>query len=228
MISVIIPTYNEETFIGWLVHYLQTYGGDYIAEIIVSDGGSRDETILLAEKAGAIAITSPLKSRAAQMNFAASKATGNILYFIHADCIPPVTFATDIIYAVKAGYGVGRYRTKFISNAFLLKVNAFFTRFDLFICYGGDQTLFLTSKLFTQLKGFDVSKVIMEDYDITSRAKEQSPYKIFSKAVLVSARKYKLGGWLQVQLANFTAVRSYKKGLPSEQIASTYRKTLHL
>lgn len=228
MISIIIPTYNEAAHISSLVLFLKMHGSSDIAEIIVSDGGSTDKTIELASAAGAIAYKSPQKGRANQMNFAASKATGDILYFVHADTIPPDTFATDIMHAVEAGYDSGRYRTKFRSDLLLLKLNAFFTKFDLFFCYGGDQTFFITKKMFTDLNGYNTSKVIMEDYDITERAKKKGLYKIFDKPALVSARKYAINSWLLVQLANYHAVQSYKKGVPIEEIAATYKKKLRL
>ncbi len=195
-------------------------------EIIVSDGGSSDATLALAEKAGAVVYTSPGKGRAAQMNYAASKSSGSILYFIHADTIPPDSFAGDIIAAVQEGYQAGRYRTRFFSDKFLLKVNAFFTRFDMFMCYGGDQTFFITTELFNALNGYDPSKIIMEDYDLTGRAKQKGRYKIFRKAALVSARKYELNSWLQVQRANYLAVQAYKKGVPTQEIANSYKKML--
>lgn len=228
MVSVIIPTYNEAKVIEDLVWFLKANAGIYDTEIIVSDGGSTDKTIELAENAGATVLKCSQKGRASQMNFGASKSTGSILYFVHADCIPPKGFAKDIMDAVNAGYDVGRYQTKFISTNLLLKINAFFTRFDMFSCYGGDQTLFITKDLFTKLNGYDVSKLIMEDYDITSRAKEKARYMIFNRSVLVSARKYELNSWLRVQKANYKAVQQYKKGISTQQIANTYKKMLHL
>lgn len=226
MISVIIPTYNEASNIEGLILILKKNGGSFLLEIIVSDGGSSDATIALAAKAGAVVYTSPGKGRAAQMNHAVSKSSGNILYFVHADTIPPASFASDITTAVQEGYQAGRYRTRFLSERFLLKLNAFFTSFDMFMCYGGDQTFFITKKLFNSLNGYDISKIIMEDYDITIRAKEKARYKIFDKPTLISARKYELNSWLRVQRANYKAVQDYKKGVATSKIAENYKKAL--
>jgi len=226
MISVIIPTYNEAGYIVNLVNYIKQHAGASPIEIIVSDGGSLDETAAIAANAGAIILHSPQKGRAAQMNFGASKASGDIFYFVHADCIPPTSFIADIKNAAANNFDAGRYRTKFMSNSFLLQLNAYFTRFHLFHCYGGDQTLFINRQLFEKLHGFDETKLIMEDYDITERAIKKGRYKIMEKSVLVSARKYENNSWMRVQKANYKAVQMYKKGAPSSLIAKEYNTSL--
>ncbi len=225
-ISIIIPALNEATNISKLIGYLFMHGNATIAEIIVVDGGSTDNTIVLAAAAGARVEASPKKGRAAQMNIGASLATGDIFYFVHADTIPPVTFALDIIKAVNDGFGIGRYRTSFISGDWKLKMNAFFTRFDLFACYGGDQTLFITIKLFQQLNGYNDALLIMEEYDLTVRAKEVGKYKIFPDAALVSARKYEGNSWFSIQRANYAIVKMYKKGVPQSQIMERYNQLI--
>lgn len=227
-ISVIIPTYHEADGIAKLVHYLKMYGGKEILEIIISDGGSADQTLQLASEAGAIAVKSPNKGRAAQMNHGASLAKGEVLYFVHADTFPPACFASDILKAIENGYGFGRYQTRFDSNKKILLFNAWFTRFDLFICYGGDQTLFMTRSLFEKIEGFNAEMRIMEDYDIVTRAKSTGArYKIFGSAALVSARKYETNSWWRVQTANYEIIRMYKKGASQEQMANRYKQLLN-
>jgi rSAM/selenodomain-associated transferase 2 len=226
-ISIIIPTYNEAASIAKLIAYLQLHGKDNVAEIIISDGGSTDETLTIAEQSGAVALISPQKGRAAQMKHAAAKASGDILYFVHADSFPPVNFTADITKAVNSGFDFGRYRTKFDSSNFLLKINAWFTRFNWFICYGGDQTLFVTKKLFTQSGGFKNELLIMEEYEFCDRLMKGHKYKIFTDSTLISARKYEGRSWLQVQLANRKAVKLFKKGASQEEIVKTYKAMLN-
>lgn len=225
-ISIIIPTYNEAENIAALIIFLKNNSNNSVAEIIVSDGGSNDDTVSLSKAAGAITFTSPQKGRAAQMNYGSSKATGDILYFVHADTFPPASFATDIIEAVKNNFDCGRYQTKFNSKKWIYKFNAFFTRFDWFICYGGDQTFFITKKLFTELGGFKNEMMIMEEYDLTARAKQQGHYKIFNKTTLISIRKYEGRTWWQVQMANRKAIQLFKSGASQQQIADQYKLML--
>lgn len=110
------------------------------------------------------------------MNFGAAAAKGTILYFVHADCLPPANFIDDIEAAVNTGFDCGRYRTKFNSPKLRYKFNAFFTRFNWFICYGGNQTFFIARWLFDAIKGVDNSMKIMEEYDLTTRAKKLEHY----------------------------------------------------
>lgn len=225
-ISIIIPTYNEAAYIGKLVIYLLKHGREQVGEIIVSDGGSNDETIAIAEQAGATVLISPNKGRAAQMNLGAINASGDILYFVHADCFPPVNFALDIIKAVTDGYDFGRYRTKFDSKRFLLKTNAWFTRFNLFICYGGDQTMFITRELFERSGGFKNELLVMEEYEFAERLMKIGRYKIFRDSALVSARKYNGRSWLQVQRTHHKVAYLFKKGVNQEEIVRIYKAML--
>ena len=80
MISVIIPTLNEAETIEGLLRSLYAAGAE---EIVVADGGSSDAT---AEVASAYAkvVRSP-RGRAAQMNYGARHASGDVLWFLHAD-----------------------------------------------------------------------------------------------------------------------------------------------
>ena len=225
-ISIIIPVHNEADNIGKLIAFLQKHGGEYVAEIIISDGGSTDETVAIAQQAGVTAFFSPQIGRAAQMNFGVTKATADILYFIHADCLPPENFAVDIIDAVENGFSFGRYRSKYNSSNFMLRINAWFTRFNWFICYGGDQTLFITRKLFEQSGGFKSDLLIMEEYEFCEHLMKLGRYKIFSAPALISARKYKGRSWLKVQLANRKVVQLYKKGASQEDIVKIYKQML--
>ncbi len=225
-ISIIIPTYNESENIGKLVRYLILSSNRSVVDFIVSDAGSSDNTIGIAKKAGANAVLSPQKGRAAQMNYGAGIAKGDILYFIHADCFPPEGFVEDIEVAVNTGYDLGRYRTKFDSDKTMLKINAWFTRFDLSVCMGGDQTLFIKRSLFEECKGFREDMKIMEEYEFCNRARQSGRYKIFKGEALVSARKYDTNSWLQVQLAHSKIVGMYNKGASQQKMLDTYKQML--
>ncbi|MEP6713628.1 MAG: TIGR04283 family arsenosugar biosynthesis glycosyltransferase [Ferruginibacter sp.] len=227
MISIIIPVYNEEANIKKLLAYLHQHNNGIINEIIVSDGGSTDATFSVAAAAGAVVVASPEIGRAAQMNYGARLATGAVLYFIHADTFPHPSFFDDIKKAVEEEFEFGRYRTKFDSKKKILGFNAFFTRFDMFVCYGGDQTFFITKKIFEAIGGFNESMLIMEDYEIVQRAKKMGRYKIIQKNVLVSARKYDTNSWLKVQRANYTIVQLYKKGATQQEMVTRYKELLH-
>jgi glycosyltransferase involved in cell wall biosynthesis len=203
----------------------------FIYQIIVSDSpASTDGTLEVAQAIpGILAVKSPQKGRSAQMNFGASFATGDILYFVHADTRLHPDFCSDIQKAIQDGYHLGCYRYLFDTYPTpLLRINSFFTRFNKIWCRGGDQTLFITQQAFQQLGGFRADYLIMEDYDILLRAQEALlAFKIIPKNVVVSARKYSTNGYFKVQFANFTVMRMFLKGKYTQQeMAETYKKML--
>lgn len=225
-ISVIIPTWNESQHIGDLVTFLLHHGGQALREIIVVDGQSNDDTICVAEKAGAIALRCFVRSRAAQMNLGAKHAQGDILYFIHADIKLVPSFASDILSAIAEGFPAGCYRYVFDSNKFMLRINGYFTRFDRIMCRGGDQTLFVAATVFRSLNGFNEHFTIMEDYDFLIRLRKKFPFKIIPKNIVVSARKYEANSWLRVQLANLTVFIMFFIGKHPEKMRAVYKRLL--
>ena len=89
MISVIIPTLDEEQSLPALLSRLREEGHDGPGcEIIVVDGGSTDATVRLAREHGARVLTSP-PGRGLQLCHGAAAASGTIFLFLHADSIFP-------------------------------------------------------------------------------------------------------------------------------------------
>jgi len=227
-ISIIIPTLNETKNIEELIPLLLQYGGKHLAEIIVVDGHSTDQTIEAAQQMGAIILKSPQKGRAKQMNFGAVHAKGDILYFIHADTRPPNSFAADIYTAIEEGYSMGSFRFKFNPNKGLLKINAFFTRFDRLMSRGGDQSLFILKSDFEKLEGFDEEHRIMEDYEFIIRARKILNFKIIPKAVTVSARKYEQNNYFRVNIANGIVYTMFLCGASQDSMINTYNRLLNI
>ncbi len=226
-ISIIIPTYNEAENIGKIISYLLSVSQKNNIEIIVADGGSTDNTVELAQEHGALGILSKIKGRAGQMNNGVEFATGDVLYFIHADSRPPLTYFNDIENAIAKGYNCGCYRSQFDSNNFMLKINAFFTRLNVLFCRGGDQTIFVTRALFEKVGPYKNEMLIMEDYDFLARIRKHGKFILFNKATIFSARKYDENSWLKVQKANLKIVRMYKKGKSQQEMLETYKRMLN-
>ncbi len=92
--------------------------------------------------------------------------------------------------------------------------------------YGGDQTIYLTRSLFDKANGYQEHLLIMEEYDLVNRARQFARYKIFSKAAIISLRKYDNNSWFKVQRANYIPVQLFRKGIPQERLVAQYRKAL--
>lgn len=221
-VSVIIPTWNEAENLKELIPLLTNKGGEFISEIIVVDGGSTDETVKLSKMLGVKVLVSKIKSRAEQLNLGARYATGNLLFFVHADTRPTKSFADDLQIAKLKGYKAGCFRYKFDSDRFLLKINSWFTRFNGLFSGGGDQTLFISRELFNTLGGYDPKFCLMEDFELVRRIKQRSKFYIIPKTITVSARKYRDNSWLRVQLANLFVFSLFYMGVAPEKLKRYY------
>lgn len=225
-VSAIIPTLNEAEHISRLLDRLQKYGGAQLLEIIIVDAGSEDETVKIAHSKDVKVVRSPQKGRAFQMNYGAREAQGEILYFVHADTLPPKCFMQSIKKAIDEDYALGCFRYQFDSPRKLLRINAFFTRFPMLWCRGGDQSLFIKDEVFNALNGFREDYQIMEDFEFIIRARQAYRFKIIPENMLVSARKYHENSYLRVQIANLVVFNMFRFGYSQEAMLKTYRKLL--
>ncbi|OIR01351.1 glucosyl-3-phosphoglycerate synthase [mine drainage metagenome] len=227
MISVIIPTFNEEAHIATTIKMLrQCDENGFIKEIIIADGGSTDNTVAVAKSQNAITVISPKKGRAAQMNFGAFTATGEILYFLHADTIPPKKFTKHIIQSIQQDYGAGCFMLSFDHNHWFLKANCWFTRFDINSIRFGDQSLFVTKINFEKVNGFREDHIVLEDQQIIKELKKIGRFIIIRKPVLTSARKYLDNGIYKTQLIFFIIYFMYRLGYSQKKLVATYRRLI--
>ena len=167
-ISIIIPILNEaKTIVSLLQHLNGNSSKENISEIIVVDGGSNDESVKLVSEFSIsnskIILISSERGRAMQMNFGKLKATGTILYFLHADSFPPNNFDQLIINEVEKGNLAGCFKMKFNYQHWWLRLASWLTQFKWRACRGGDQSQFITKKLFEKIGGYDEEYMIYED-----------------------------------------------------------------
>lgn len=226
-VSIVIPAYNEAAGIGALLAYLRQVTADEPdLEIIVADGGSTDGTRARARRAGATVVRSPRKGRAAQLNYGARQATGDILYFLHADSYPPPGFLADLRRAQRQGYGSGCYRLAFDHGHWLLRFSAWCTRLPLLLVRFGDQSLFVRRALFARVGGFREDLLVMEDQEMVRRLQAGGPFRVLPRAVTTSARKYLENGVFRLQAA-FTLIASlYWLGVPQPCLVGLYRRLI--
>jgi len=227
MISIIIPSYNEEAHIKNIIQQLQKNDiANLISEIIIVDGNSTDNTIAIAKTEDVKVIVSPNKGRSAQMNHGASVAKENILYFLHADTIPPIGFTNDIEREITLGYSAGCYMLSFDYDNWFLKANCWFTRFDIDMFRFGDQSLFVTKEMFLKVGGFSENHIVLEDQHIIKQLKKICSFKIIKKPVLTSARKYLENGIYKTQGIFFIIYFMYRLGFSQKKLIETYRNLI--
>ncbi len=195
-------------------------------EIILADGKSTDGSAALAAEYGVKVVTANEASRPVQMNLAAKVAQADLLYFVHADSLPPIDFFSQVMEAVARGAEFGSFRFLFDSDRPELRFNSWCTCIPIMMFRGGDQSLFITRNLFDKLKGFDEKYVVMEDYDIIRRGKKHAKFHILADDVLVSARKYEENSYPRVNLSNFLIFNLYYLGLSPKKLRNLYARLI--
>ena len=167
MITVIIPTFNEEDLLAASLQSIAA--NNKSSEVIVVDGGSDDDTLKIAENAGARVIHSSLRQRAAQMNRGAREAAGDTFLFLHADTRIPDT-AIDCIEKALSNLKVvgGAFKRRFDHPSLFLKATCRLAdiRSQLFGWHFGDQGIFVKKSIFDKSGGFP-EKNKMEDLDFS-------------------------------------------------------------
>ncbi|WP_299047897.1 TIGR04283 family arsenosugar biosynthesis glycosyltransferase [uncultured Polaribacter sp.] len=229
LISVIIPVYNEQENLLKRLSFLCNQANKFPIEIIVSNSPeTTDNSTKVCSNFDKVRyLQSEKKGRAAQMNFGAKHAKGAILLFLHADNQLPKDFYTQVVSAIKNGNKAGFFAYKFDRETFLLNVNSKFTTKDGIFAGGGDQNQFFTKSTFKDLKGFNESFCIMEDFEIIDRIrKKKIPYTIVQSKAIASARKYLNNSWLKVNLINGYVFLLYKCGVHPRKLREKYKSLL--
>lgn len=219
VISIIIPTLNEEFYIRDTLAGLDRPG----LEVIVVDGGSSDRTVSLARKFGAkIFITSPC--RAVQLNFGARKAKGDILLFLHGDTILPPDFMEPVRGVCGSGPGAGAFQLTISGlrrGLRLVEAGVWLRSRWLGLPYG-DQALFMIKELFWEMGGF-AEVPILEDYKLVKQLRKKTPLHILPLNVTTSDRRWKKLGVIRTTLINQLIIVGSLLGFSVGFLAKMYR-----
>lgn len=226
MISIIVPVYNEENQLPELLKHLEASSSGYISEIIVVDGGSTDRTPEIAKDHPKVFYVPSGKGRAIQMNNGAKLAKADILYFLHADSLPPQNFDALIVAEVENGKMAGCFQMKFDKDHWWLNLMGYFTKINHISCRGGDQSLFVARELFERLNGFNESYIVYEDNEFIGRLYESGNFTVIKSWITTSARLYdRLGVWNTQRL--FAEIYWKRRfGASAEELYSHYYKRI--
>ena len=228
-ISIIIPILNEsKTIVSLLQYLIKNSSSTNISEIIVVDGGSKDESFklvsdfnLLNDK---VILMSSERGRATQMNLGKQKATGTILYFLHADSFPPNGFDQLIINEVKKGNLAGCFKMKFNHHHWWLRLASWLTKFQWRACRGGDQSQYITKELFKEIGGFNENYMIYEDNILINELYKRNQFKVIQKSIVTSARLYERKGIWILQYHFLSIYLKRWMGASAEDIYNYYKK----
>ena len=207
MLSIIIPTKNEEEYLPALLESIkkQTFK-DY--EVIVADNNSRDKTKKIAKKYRCKIVGGGLPGKA--RNIGAKSATGDILLFLDAD-----TELKAKNFLEKAVDEFTKRELDIAAPLMYLKGNKldklyfdFWNRLTELFQYSltpfaGGWCIFIKKDLHDRIKGFDERIILGEDSDYAQRAIKSKLFKVKFKVlksvkIQVSPRRLQKEGHLKV------------------------------
>jgi rSAM/selenodomain-associated transferase 2 len=191
LISIIIPTRNDAKAVGLTLDYLHQLNGIAEVEILIAASGHAEETERAV--AGRARLLWPGGcSRSALMNAAAEAARGEILFFLHADSLPPTEAFTQIHLQCQDPKIIGgAFEHRFYEPLWSLRTISWINRrrYRITRNYYGDQGIFVRAKAFRALGGYRELS-LMEDLDLSQRLKRMGRTALIRLPLLTSGRRF--------------------------------------
>ena len=221
-LSIVIPTYNESSQIEQCLYKLKSLR-KLGHEVIVVDGGSIDDTKILATPLSNQVIQSE-KSRSIQMNKGASIATGNCLLFLHADTVLPGNVINIFSKIENIESKWGRFDIKLTGRAYMFRIieRSMNIRSRLTGIATGDQVIFIGKELFKKVAGYpEVS--LMEDIAISKILAAHSKPICLREIVVSSSRRWEANGVIKTILMMWLLRFLYFFNYDTGKIAKLYQ-----
>lgn len=221
-LAIIVPVLDEAERIVPALTALAAFR-ERGAQVIVVDGGSRDQTITLGQPLADRVIAAP-RGRGAQMNAGAAATDAKLLLFLHADCtLPP--HADDLV-RDGLGYGPwrwGRFDVRIAGHHPLLGAIATTMnwRSQLTGIATGDQAIFMTRDAFTEAGGFP-DQPLMEDIAMSKRLKRIGRPLCLAANVIASGRRWEQNGVLRTTVLMWRLRLDYFFGVAPADLARRY------
>jgi rSAM/selenodomain-associated transferase 2 len=220
-LSVIIPALNEADTVEDAIHCARSSD----AEIMVVDGGSTDETVARAARAGARVMGSA-RGRALQQNRGAAVAEGRVLLFLHADTRLPENYGHHVFETVMdpgVVLGAFRFKTDLDSPGMRLMEAATNLRSRMLRLPYGDQALFIRKEVFRASGGFP-EVPIAEDFLFVRHLSKRGRIVVAPAEAVTSARRWTSRGMLRTFWINQIVLFGLSLRIPPHVLAGLYKR----
>ncbi len=228
MISVVIPTFNAQKDLGpTLAALVPAAIRGLVSEVIVSDGGSTDETAVIAEAAGAVLLQGT-GGRGPQLQAGAAAAKSPWLLFLHADTRLDHGWESAVekhIHETEQGgrpQSAAAFRFALDDHGIMPRILEGLVAFRcaIFKMPYGDQGLIISRKLYDEIGGFRPIP-LMEDVDFIRRLGRRRITFLEPRAVTSSVR-YRREGYVRRMARNVYCLALFYLNVPASKIAKIY------
>lgn len=219
MISVIVPALDESVGIARCLVSLAAEAE--VDEILVADGGSRDDTLAIASAQAKTRVVQAPRGRARQMNAAAREARGELLWFVHADSRVSAGAGAAIVRALAdATVAVGALRFAIDARGIRWRMIEWLTRWRVALRHTpyGDQGLFVRARDFFKWGGFP-EQPILEDLHFLRTAQRHGRVALIPCQIHTSARRWQQQGLIKVFVQHQRILWLDARGVSPEKIA---------
>lgn len=219
-LSVIIPTLNEARYLPACLASIRVALPE--AEVIVVDGGSRDDTVPIACAHGATVLeTEP--SRGGQCRLGGERSRGDVLCFLHADT------------TIGAGAGplleqlladsrnqAATFRVRYLESGWIYRFLEWGCRFDSVWSSLGDQGIVIRRGLYESLGGIPAFP-LFEDVCFLQKVRRKTRIRSARIPLTISARRFHHRGVYRQLAHNLFLTLQYLLGTSPHELARRYR-----
>jgi rSAM/selenodomain-associated transferase 2 len=219
-VSIVVPVLDEAPVIEGLLRRLRANFPE--CEVVVVDGGSRDDTVALAQSLARVVHSAP--GRGQQLNAGAQRTTGDVLWFVHADTSPDPDALPQIRTCLRNPHVVGgglslRFDRRSPGLTFLAWASNLRAR-RLGLIFG-DQAMFVRRDVFEDLGGFPAIP-LMEDLEMSRRVARRGELRLLPATSVASARRFEAHGtWRMIVFMQYLKLL-YLCRVDPEQIRRRY------
>jgi rSAM/selenodomain-associated transferase 2 len=219
--SVVSQSVISQSVISQSVISQSVISQSVISQIVVSDGGSSDGTQEWCRSQPDVVLINSPRGKGPQLNAGASAASGDLLFFLHADCV----LGAESLAAMRATmegqcFAGGAFHIRFIEReprSLRLVAAGINLRTSVTRTATGDQGIFVRRDIFRKIGGAP-DWPLFEDVELVRRIKTSGRFAVIPKPLMISGRRYIEHGVMRTALLIYLLRAGYWMGISPHRL----------